>query len=394
MAAERRNSGGRGGVRTGVPRLMLLIAALCAAALLVVPAAHASPRKVPAAFFGTVWDGEATGAPEGAKDAQWGTMARSGVESVRTSFSWAEAQGKAGQAFDFATTDGDVRLAASHGLTLLPVVQYAPRWARAYPSRLTSPPRREADYAAFLTALVGRYGPSGSFWAENPAVPKLPIREWQIWNEPHLRTYWDAPARSRWGSPRGYARLLRAAHRAVKAADPGGRVVLAGLTQKAWDELAKLYRKGHIRRYFEVAALQTFPQTAERALRAARLFRRAMNRAGDRRKPIYVTEITWPASKGKTKGIRFQRQETPAGMAKKLTRAYSLLARNSRRLRLRRVYWYTWASFYGRGGSIFRYAGLQRYSGGVFSPQPALAAYRRSARRFEGCAKDERARCR
>lgn len=392
MGAER-NYHAVGGVRTGVPRPLIVIAVLCAAALLA-PAAHAAPRKVPATFFGTVWDSEATGAQEPAKDAQWGTMATSGVEAVRTSFSWMSAQAKAGQPFDFSGTDADVRRAASHGLTLLPVVQYAPPWARAYPSRPTSPPRREADYAAFLTALVGRYGPSGSFWAENPTVPKLPLREWQIWNEPHLRTYWDAPARSRWGSPRGYVRLLKAAHRALKAADPGAKLVLAGLTQKAWEELAALYRKGHIRPYFEVATIQTFPQTAERALRVVRLFRRAMNRAGDRRKPIYVTEITWPASKGKTKGIRFQRQETPAGMAKKLTRAYSLLARNSGRLRIGRVYWYTWASFYGRGGSIFRYAGLQRYSGGVFTPQPALAAYQRSARKYEGCAKDEQARCR
>jgi hypothetical protein len=274
-----------------------------------------------------------------------------------------------------------VRLAAANGLALLPVVQYAPPWARAYPRRETSPPRRESDYAAYLTALVRRYGPSGSFWTENPALPRRPLREWQIWNEPHLRTYWNASARSRWGSPRGYVRLLRASHRAIKAADPRAKVVLAGLTQLAWDELAALYRRG-IRRHFEVATLQTFPQTPSRALRAVRLFRRAMNRAGDRRKPIYVTEITWPASKGLTKGIRFQRQETPRGMARRLSQAYALLVRQARRLRLARVYWYTWASPYGRGGSIFRYAGLNRYADGVFTEQPALAAYRRSARRY------------
>jgi hypothetical protein len=392
MAAER-NYGAACGVRTGVPRPLIVIAALCAAALLA-PAADAAPRKVPAGFFGSVWDGEVTGAPEPARVAQWDLMATSGVEAVRTSFSWQNAQPQPGGAFDFGRTDGDVARAASHGLTLLPVVQYAPPWARAYRNRPTSPPRREADYAAFLTALVGRYGPNGSFWAENPALPKLPVREWQIWNEPHLRTYWDAPARSHWGSPGGYVRLLKAAHRAIKAADPGAKVVLAGLTQKAWDELARLYRRGHIRPYFEVATIQTFPQTAARALRVVKLFRRAMIRAGDRRKPIYVTEVTWPASKGRTKGISFQRQETPKGMAKKLTRSYSLLARGSRRLRLARVYWYTWASLYGRGGSIFRYAGLQRYSGGGFTAQPALGAYQRSARRFEGCAKDTQARCR
>ena len=360
---------------------MPLIALLCLLPLLA--CAPAAQSAVPAGFFGTVWDGEATGAPDGAQDSQWSTMVASGVESVRTSFSWTEAQRRPGAPFDFRESDRLVRLSARHGVELLPVVQYAPAWARAYRGRPTSPPRREADYAAYLTALVGRYGHSGTFWSANPALPRRPLREWQIWNEPHLRTYWNAPARSRWGSPHGYARLLEAAHRAIEAADPGGRVVLAGLTQRAWDELALLYRKGRIRRSFDVATLQTFPQTPARALRAARLFRRAMNRAGDRRKPIYITEITWPASRGRTKGIRFQRQETARGMARRLAQAYSLLGRSSRPLRLRRVYWYTWASAYGRGGSIFRYAGLQRYSGGVFTEQPALAAYRRSARRLK-----------
>jgi hypothetical protein len=357
----------------------LAIAALCAAALacLAGPAA----AKAPVGFFGTVWDGDALAAPVSVQDAQWGTMASSGVQTVRATFSWADAQPLRGQPFDLSGSDRMVRLAAGHRLSLLPVVQYVPAWARAYRNRATSPPRNEADYTAYLSALVARYGANGSFWAENPALPRRPLREWQIWNEPHLLTYWDAPPRSHWGAPGGYVRLLRASHRAIKAADPGAQVVLAGLTQLAWNELTKLYRHG-ARGSFEVATLQSFPQTPARALRATRLFRRAMVRAGDRRKPMYITEITWPASKGRTKGIRFQRQETDTGMARRLAQALPLLARNARRLHLGRVYWYTWASQYGHGGSIFRYAGLQRYADGVFTPTPALAAYRRTARRF------------
>jgi hypothetical protein len=356
----------------------LTIAALCAAAL--VCAAPAAART-PAGFFGTVWDDD-LGAPDAAQDAQWGTMASSGVETVRTSFNWAAAQPRQGQPFDLSRSDRMVRLAAAQGLTLLPVVQFAPGWARAYRNRPTSPPRHEADYTAYLTALVTRYGPAGSFWSENPGLPRAPVREWQIWNEPHLLTYWDAPARSHWGAPRGYVRLLKASHRAIKAADPGAKVVLAGLTQLAWNELTKLYRAG-ARSSFEVATLQTFPQTPARALRATRLFRRAMIQAGDRRKRMYITEITWPASKGRTQGIRFQRQETDRGMARRLTQALPLLARHARALRLARVYWYVWASPYGHGGSIFRYAGLQRFADGVFTPRPALAAYQRTARRLE-----------
>jgi polysaccharide biosynthesis protein PslG len=375
-------------------RASLLLLLLGVVLLLAAPGAQAAPRQVPQGFFGMVWDGPVSDAPDSVQQAQWDAMAASGVEAVRAVFRWSDAQSAPGAGFDFSTTDRLVSLAAVRGLPLLPVVQYAPHWARAYPSRPTSPPRRSSEYDAYLQALVRRYGPSGSFWAENPAVPRQPLREWQIWNEPHLRTYWDAPARSRYGHPGGYVRLLRAAHRAIKRADPGARVVLAGLTQLAWDQLAILYRRG-VRRYFDVATLQAFPQTADRALRAARLFRRAMGRAGDGGKPIYVTELTWPASRGRTKGIPFQRQETPKGMARRLREAYAVLARSRRRLGLTRVYWYTWASPYGRGGSIFRYAGLQRSTSvGTLVAQPALDAYRRSARFFEGCSKDERARCR
>src|SRR4051794_23364993 len=173
-----------------VHRPPLAIAALCAAALI---CAAPAPAKAPRQFLGTVWDGDALSAPDAAQDSQWGLMASSGVRTVRGTFSWADAQAAPGQPFDFSRSDRMVRLAASHGLDLLPVVQYVPPWARAYRRRPTSPPRREGDYTAYLSALVARYGPSGSFWAENPGLRRAPVREWQIWNEPHLLTYWDAP---------------------------------------------------------------------------------------------------------------------------------------------------------------------------------------------------------
>jgi len=50
------------------------------------------------------------------------------------------------------------------------------------------------------------------------------------------------------------------------------------------------------------------------------------------------------------------------------------------------VFWYTWSSPYD-GASNFHYTGLMRFNGNVFTAQPALTSYRRSARRFEGCTK-------
>jgi hypothetical protein len=304
-------------------------------------------------------------ANEADQDQAWDRMAASGVETVRTVFDWSEAQPRGrGSAFDFSRTDGVVRRAALRNLDVLPIVFYAPKWARAYRGRFTSPPKNRNDYVTYLA----------------------PLREWQIWNEPHLPSYWDAPERSRYGYAKAYPLLLRASYNIVKTLDPGAKIVLAGITQRAWEEIEVLYQH-HIKPYFDVAALQIFPQTVRRAVKATALYRGALNRRGDRRKPIYVTEVTWPASKGRTDPIEFQRQETPRGMAAKLSQMYSKMVGRRRGLRLAKVFWYTWSSPYGRGGSIFNYAGLQRFDNGSFDPQPALAAYQRAARRFQGCQK-------
>ena len=64
-----------------------------------------------------------------------------------------------------------------------------------------------------------------------------------------------------------------------------------------------------------------------------------------------------------------------------------------RALGLERVYWFTWATRYGRGGSVFNYAGLQEYRDGKFTAQPALGALQRVARTLQGCEKDAIGNC-
>ena len=360
--------------------------------LLAAPPAHAA-RSVPQGFYGVMYDHGVTRAPSEMQDTQWDLMASSGVESVRTVFSWAGAQPNGrGTAISFADTDPVVRRAALRNMSVLPIVFYAPAWARAYRGRFTSPPKQRSDYATYLAALVERYGPEGTFWTENPALPKLPVREWQIWNEPHLPVYWDAPERGPYGYARAYPLLLRASYNIIKTLDPAAKVVMAGITQRAWEEIELLYQRG-VKRYFDIAALQIFPQTVKRAVKATALFRAAMRKRGDGRKPIYLTEITWPASKGRTDGIRYQRQESPQGMAAKLEQMYRAMALRRGALGVGKVFWYTWSSPYGRGGSIFNYAGLQRFDDGSFQPQPALSAYQRSARRYQGCTKTATGAC-
>ena len=369
--------------------LMLALAALLALA----PAASAGPRKVPRGFHGVMYDGEILHSPSEVKEQQFGLMARSGVESVRAVFLWAFLQPERGGAFDFTYTDEIVRLAASRGLQVLPVMLVPPRWARVYPDRLQSPPRTK-PYLRYLRESVERYGRGGTFWDENPQLPRRPIRDWQIWNESNIRSFWDASRRSRYGWPHGYVRLLKAANRTIKRADRRARTVAAGLVGLSWLELKRMYRAG-ARGSFDTAAINVYPQTEGRVVAAVRKMREALIAAGERRKPIYLTETAFPASRGRAKPIAGQRQETPRGMAKRLSSLFGMLARGRRRLGLAKVFWYTWASGYQHRTSNFEYAGLLASPDGLtFRRQPALGAYRRTAARYQGCRKTEFGRCR
>lgn len=367
--------------------ILLALVALLAAA----PAADAAKRKVPRGFYGVMWDRDATGASDTAQERQWNLMASSGVESVRTVFSWARAQPTPGVT-SFEQTDALVARAARHNQRLLPVVLWAPQWARLYPEKDASPPAREEDFASYLTALVDRYGPGGTFWSEHPELRRRPVRAWQVWNEPHIDYYWHAPD-GVWAP--GYGKLLKAANAAIKAADPRAKVVAAALADYAWRYLDKIYDQG-TRRSFDIVAINFFTSRPRNVLRALRHVRKVMRSHRDGRKQLWLTEMTWPAAKGRDKPhIAWQKPwiQTDRGMARRLTQAYRLLARQRRKVRLGRVYWYTWSSAY-RAGDLFDFGGLGRSSGDSFERKPALRAYRKSARRHQGCAKTNAGTCR
>jgi hypothetical protein len=347
--------------------LVRLLTAALAALAFAAPVAAAQP--VPKGFYGVSYSGPLRDAPDEVQAAAWSRMAANGVESARTVFSWAGGEKTADGGFDFDLTDRQVASAAEARIELLPIVMETPLWARAREANWW--PERARDLGDYMTALVGRYGPDGSFWAERPELPERPIRRWQIWNEP--------------GPSKHYMPLLRAAYRHVKDADPGAKIVLAGLTGTfegtPWDVLRYQYRHG-IKRWFDIAALHLYTGKAENVAKGVRLFRRVMKHNGDRRKPVWLTEFGITASKGRTTAPSYQRtlQTTDGGMATFLEDAYRSLARKHQRLRLARAYWYTWASSYEPGADIFEFAGLNRYADEQLDARPALATYRSIAR--------------
>jgi hypothetical protein len=357
------------------------------------------PSPVPQGFVGVNADGPLVGGASGVNlDQQLGLMVTSGVQSMRVAFSWAGAQpyaraadvpaaesaqytDVAGVPTNFAGTDAIVGAAARHGLSILPTVLYAPSWdARANTNDKGGipEPRSDGPYAAYLTALIGRYGPHGSFWAQNPSIPRVPIREWQIWNEPDVAAYWNPPF------ARTYVGLLRAAHNAIKRADPGAKVVLAALTGYAWSGLRQIYRIGGARRLFDVVSADAYTKVPANVIRFLGFMRGVMDQHGDRAKPLLATELSWPSSVGQGQ-VHYDFDSTPAGQARNLAALLPLLGRARAALGLAGFDWYTWLGAESRGASDFNFSGLLKVQDGAVTAKPALAAFRRGALALEGC---------
>ena len=376
--------------------------------LLALPAVgHAAKRKVPFGFFGTVLSPEMSDpsrVSDATLDQQFGLMARSGVESARAIFSWRNAEPAQG-AYSWARTDRLVASAARHRLLILPIVIETPRWASREPSQVyyeRYAPRDPQLFATFVRQLVLRYGPRGSFWAANPGLPKVPLRQWQIYNEQMADFFW---ASLPW--PQTYTEVLKAGYAAIKGADRKAKVVAGSLVgvgnYTQWDGIRDLYRAG-AKRYFDAIAIHPFTNnprslrdTMNRVVEIIRRVRARMRSRGDGRKPILVTELTWPAAVGRVPSNRLLGLETTKkGQVLRLKAAYARLARERRRLRITQAHWYTWASPYDANivssDVTYRFAGLTRYRDGAFSALPILRTYATSARRYEGCRKTANAR--
>jgi hypothetical protein len=367
-----------------VRRLRLLLVATAAALVLVgLPAcssqAAKSRRQVPVGWMGVLASPPIGDSNQGGlTNREIRAMASSGVESLRVAFYWREGQPTGPGSTDFKPYDRIVGPAARNRVKLLPTVLGVPAWARVRKSNPASSPAHPADYARFMAALVGRYGPRGSFWKEHRSIPRRPIRVWQLWNEPDHRVYWaEQPYYRR------YVALIAAARVAIRRRDPGAKVVLAGLVGRSWVQLAAIYRAGG-RRHFDYLAVHPFTRLMSNVLRILRYTREVAARYGDARKPMLVTELTWPSSQGKVHPpSTFDRTER--GQASLLGEAFRTLASRRFQLGIRNVYWATWLTNDRSRVDAFDYTGLSAFrANGTIRRKPAFYAYRATARRLEG----------
>ena len=362
--AERRSARGR------LAALAVLLCALAGSLGAVAPAGAAVPRE----WLGVMADGPLLLDDRVDLDGELRLMRQTGVGSIRVAFYWSDIERRQGQ-FDWSDTDRIVTAAALARIRVLPTVVRTPRWAALRPGEEGTPPRDVADYARFVNAAVARYGNNGAFWSERPYLPRNPPRMWVLWNEPDISKYWSVKP---WVPT--YLNLLRAGRFAVKGTDPRAKVVLAGLTNQSWKELAAIYKAGG-RKLFDVASIHPFSRLPKNVLKIVKSARRAMVRGGDRRKPLLLTEVTWSSGKGRST-VNYGWELTEAGQAMRIRQALPLLARNRKRLGISGVYWFTWLSPPLGSVQSFDYSGLRRMQDGRPVAKPAQQAYRSVARKL------------
>ena len=357
------------------PRLVL-VALLGALSLTLAPSGAAA--GVPRDFWGVVAINDLSG----------GDVSRMGqaqVGTLRIHALWRDIEPNPGQ-FDFSYMDFVVGQAAANGIRVLPFAYGTPNWIDKDCTGLSDsqcervPPlatdAARAAWKQFLATLAGRYGPGGSFWQENPQIPALPIREWQIWNEPSSPTYWQPTP-----SSGAYAQLVKLSHAAITGVDPGARIVLGGLfgtpqgdlssKNVMWKFLGRVYRAHGIKHAFDAIALHPYSPNLEGIEFQVGKALAKLERNHDAKTEIMITEIGWGSDpptgdKPLIKGLDGQRSL--------LEKSFRLLQSNRRKWNIGGVVWYAWQDpgFEIEGCSFCSSAGLFEEDG---SAKPAWNSY-------------------
>lgn len=358
---------------------------LALAALAVLAAFASTAQALPVGFWGAV-------PQSGLTDEQFQRLSRGGVESTRMPISWEHVQPTQGGSFDWKGVDDQVEAASKAGIKVLPFLTGAPAWAvpRATvpqsgglkaPAHLPVSGAGRAGWIAFLTASVARYGPNGSFWNEHPGVPKIPLRKWQIWNEPNFKYFVARP------NPAEYGKLVKVSYNTLKAADPGAQVILAGLFSRpkgsrdartgkhkslnwyASDFVERMYKTTPgVKSKFNGVALHPYTIFAKELPEVSEELRKVLQANRDGGKGLWVTELSW-SSQPKTGSNLFGKGLS--GQARELRKAFSILRGKQAKWKLKSVFWFSVDDVAGacnfcNGSGLF---------GEGFEPKPSWFSY-------------------
>lgn len=282
--------------------------------------------------------------PQGVADeSDYALMREAGIKSMRLPINWAEIVPNPEERFDpdWSRFDGWVLLAAENRIRTFPFLWGTPEWVSP---RLGGEPvasaRQRREWLRFLASAANRYGPGGGFWRENPELPQLPVRQWEIWNEENIVTF------SREPDPMRFARLIEISGRLLHRLDPGSTVILGGLFGRPLQVppnihsdlfLSELYRVPGIKRHFDGVALHPYVADAAAMESQIEKLRRVMRLNGDAGTKLYMTELGWGSDSFESRWER-----GPRGQARELDRSFAMLVGNRGRWRIGGIWWFSW----------------------------------------------------
>jgi hypothetical protein len=282
-------------VRVWTPTRLVAAVATAAAALVLAAPASAAP-----AVFGVnnLWPFN-----DGARLAQEvGLSQQLGVQSDRIIIEWGVLEPKR-NVFAWSSLDGYYRAMDALGIRPLVDLVGSPAWAREAGcslSRCPQAPAHDADYQAFVRALVARY----------PHLAGL-----EVMNEPNLTEWWPDP------DPARYAEILKAAYAGAKAANPDVPVVTAGLSPNGaispgqfLNEAYAAGIKGHYDKLgFHVYVGGTLPSVAPDVKTEMSTVRNVRDENGDSA-PFWITETGFPSDGASRYSSAVYTEDTQAQM--------------------------------------------------------------------------------
>jgi beta-xylosidase len=140
-----------------------------------------------------------------------------GATWVRYDIEWSNIQYEGPGKYNWTDYDRAVKAVSGRGLNSLLIIDYSPPWARQAGCKDTAmcAPADPQAYGAFAGEVAKRYSRYG-------------IHHYEIWNEPNNANFFRPSA-----NVAHYTAMLKAAHAAIKAADPKAVVITAGLSPAA-----------------------------------------------------------------------------------------------------------------------------------------------------------------
>jgi len=226
-------------------------------------------------------------------DAQLGALQATGATVARSDALWEASEPAAPvdgvHHYNWGFDDAIAAALARHGLRWLPIIDYSAPWAESVAGSDHSAPSSEADFAAYAAAFAARYGSGGSFWSAHPEVTAEPVDAFEIWNEPDSPNFWlPTPDAAR------YADLYVAARDAILAADPGGRVLVGGLSNPGAFLPALLAAAPDLRGHIDGVGIHPYAPTPGGVISTVARARATLAALGLASVPLYVTEFGWP----------------------------------------------------------------------------------------------------